>query len=619
MEELKKLVLKEIEKVKILKEKILKLFIYGSRLFGTSHEKSDYDVCAIIDGYCGILEGKFPEVGLSEYLLSLKDLDIEIHFYEKRFWEWKLEQNVVEAIASLSIPNNLIIYESESYKMNCEIHMMRLKYQVDQFKGIHEKISFQLFNLKNFQKGKKIACHCIRTVKYGIQVLEKGYVYDFHCAVDQFKYIMNLKEDYNLLKKEFYNIMNTIYLEFRKKTDIYIEYSPLSLKYYHSNSQYVYDKSDLVIEQPKELISYTNEILILRYIKLYGCDFKKLKFDLDIESRRLEKDLIQFEINSKYSTRQSALVEQCCGLIIDKNMDLICFPFKKFGDHINSYDKIEWKNAEFYPMILGISINLFYYKGEWKISYLRNNNIFIQSILKYQDNPHSFIENMFWNHWKEKNYEFPKNEKLNLMFTMNLSNLYLVGIRNLKNLNEEDIKKYQYQSLNKLNFEMTKDNDNNIRIVLSHANKLNPLEYQGIIVKEESNERYIFKSKNYWIFEEMTLNMVYSSKEKLFIDLFMSSYINEISLKEFILVYKQHKDWYLFIKEKVMNKCKEINEEYKKYSSCSPSELYLKAKGNPYFPLLQIMHLEKSSLIEEILFYPKKDTLKRKFKDTLKD
>lgn len=612
--ELKEKVLKEIKDNEVPIEKILKVFIYGSRLFGTHHEKSDYDVGAIVDGFYGPLQGKHPEIGKSEHLMSLKELDIEIHFYEKNFWQWKLDHNVVEAIASLSIPKELVLYESKDLKFKFELSLMRIKYQVDQFKGVHEKISFQLFRLKNFQKGKKIACHCVRAVKFGTQILDKGYVYDFHCTKKEFEILMSLKDDLNEIQKEFYKIMHPLYLEFRKKTDLYVEYSPFSVRYFHHNSQYIFEEVEL--EEP-DLSTDPKEILIFRYIKLYGMDFKNLKFHLDVNTNMITNELYQFEFKSKYPSRQSALVEQCCGLIIDKDQNLICYPFKRFGDYINSTLKIQWKNTEFYRMVLGVSVNLFFYKGEWMISYLTKNNIFIESLCQNHKNVDEIVKNMFWDHWKKKNYEFTKETHFTFMFVVNFKELYLVGVRNMKNFDEENVKDFPYKTLEKLKIEITDNNETNTRIILSHTNNVNHLEYQGIIVKEESNQRIIFKSKTHWMFEEIGLNMAYTTKEKLFIDIFLSSYENEKSSQEFNFVYKQHKDWYQFIYEKILKICQQVNQEYLKYVDYKDKEFFKECNGHKFFPLLQIMKIEKNDKLEMILFKPNKISLHKKYKEIL--
>jgi hypothetical protein len=81
-----------------------------------------------------------------------------------------------------------------------------------------------------------------------------------------------------------------------------------------------------------------------------------------------EDGSIQLSIGSSFSPRQSLIVYQCCGLVLDKDFNLICSPFNRFHPHdANQQMEIDWASAVVTEKPVGINISMFFQK-EWKLS-----------------------------------------------------------------------------------------------------------------------------------------------------------------------------------------------------------------------------------------------------------
>ena len=61
------------------------------------------------------------------------------------------------------------------------------------------------------------------------------------------------------------------------------------------------------------------------------------------------------------------VVQEARGIIIDvSTLDVVCWPFRKFGNYNESYaDEIDWSSARVQEKVDGSIIKLYYYNGEW--------------------------------------------------------------------------------------------------------------------------------------------------------------------------------------------------------------------------------------------------------------
>lgn len=160
-------------------------FVYGSRLYGTARPDSDWDVYVILEDYAGPLaRPDIPDAGIPEELMEKKvgDATVDVHSVVKHNWQYLLDRNFVPAVSSLSLPSFAVVKPFTPGTFRFELSLMKLKHEVDKFKGAHEEISLRLFRQGKEPKGKKILIHPLRVLEYAMQILAKGSVYDFEAA-----------------------------------------------------------------------------------------------------------------------------------------------------------------------------------------------------------------------------------------------------------------------------------------------------------------------------------------------------------------------------------------------------------------------------------------------------
>ena len=71
---------------------IISIFPYGSRVYGTNNENSDYDYQAVCENYCDHVAGQ-------QY--DTKDGTFSFHTHVKHFWEDHLKSHKIFALESV--------------------------------------------------------------------------------------------------------------------------------------------------------------------------------------------------------------------------------------------------------------------------------------------------------------------------------------------------------------------------------------------------------------------------------------------------------------------------------------------------------------------------------------
>ena len=64
----------------------------------------------------------------------------------------------------------------------------------------------------------------------------------------------------------------------------------------------------------------------------------------------------------------NSIVQEARGIIIDMTTyNIVCWPFRKFGNYIESYaDEIDWDSAQVQEKVDGSIMKLYWYNGEWR-------------------------------------------------------------------------------------------------------------------------------------------------------------------------------------------------------------------------------------------------------------
>ena len=108
--------------------------------------------------------------------------------------------------------------------------------------------------------------------------------------------------------------------------------------------------------------------LITQFINSHPNDWKELLEEKNIKIKYAPNDyraIFNYGIDCDFS---DPIVQEARGIIIDLDtLEVISFPFRKFGNHNESYvDDIDWASAQVQDKIDGSIVKLYWFNNEWQ-------------------------------------------------------------------------------------------------------------------------------------------------------------------------------------------------------------------------------------------------------------
>ncbi len=179
--------------------RVINIYLFGSRIYGTASDESDYDILII---------AKTPwperEIKVDNYNIHILSMD--------RFMDG-LKQHNIRNIECLFSPIKFVS-QGIDYKVNN--------------KGIRHSISHTVSNSwvkakkkiekGDYYKGIKSLFHSLRISMYGKQLCEKGHIYDWKCANYIWEELNSKKCEWEELDNKYRILRNKLSTEFRNAT-----------------------------------------------------------------------------------------------------------------------------------------------------------------------------------------------------------------------------------------------------------------------------------------------------------------------------------------------------------------------------------------------------------------
>eukprot|EP01080_Neovahlkampfia_damariscottae_P010842 gene10842-3462_t len=197
----------------VLKEtKLLNVYLFGSRLFGTATEKSDFDFLVVCDDYDGnfILNSKENETPVDLNIISSKKFKEKIlnYSYHELITIWFPKEYVyLEKYPAIDLIENQI-----------EISQLRTTLSL-QAKQVWERAKEKFKESKDFQKGRKGIIHSLRIFEFGSQIAVNGYISNFCVLEDEFNLMFGKykdEEDWDKINSIFRKMYLHKHEEFKK-------------------------------------------------------------------------------------------------------------------------------------------------------------------------------------------------------------------------------------------------------------------------------------------------------------------------------------------------------------------------------------------------------------------
>lgn len=199
-------------------------FPYGSRVYGTGSQKSDFDFIYIVDD-------QFVEE-LDEQYVFHSDFDnvnkvytdhfheINISIYGKTKFQQMCDDHHISALECIFLPDNLIKYHIADYKFKFELNLQQLRKSISE-KASHSwvkaKKKFEIEDDRNIYVGKKSLFHSMRIIDFGTQIAKTGKIENYQSCVGLWNEIKNnLSESWKDYESFYKTKHNEMMSEFRK-------------------------------------------------------------------------------------------------------------------------------------------------------------------------------------------------------------------------------------------------------------------------------------------------------------------------------------------------------------------------------------------------------------------
>lgn len=188
--------LSEFKKEYSVKEKDF-IFPYGSRVYGTNKDDSDYDFLAVLDN---------ANTG-EEYRKN----NINIHIFNKRDFQNQLNDHKIHTLEAYYLPDNIC---KDNFKFNLDLVKLRHELSAkasNSFVKAKKKLEVE----KDYYIGWKSLFHSLRILNFGIQIAKNGHINFAEANHYWFEILEAQAYNWLYFKEKYQPIYNELATQFR--------------------------------------------------------------------------------------------------------------------------------------------------------------------------------------------------------------------------------------------------------------------------------------------------------------------------------------------------------------------------------------------------------------------
>jgi len=190
----------------LLDREVINVYPFGSRVYGTVSNDSDYDFVVIADKQ------------IREYSLSAPNHKLNIHLYSPEMFEEQLVNHKIVSLECLFAPKHLLLKNTKNFpfKLNKEILRKSISEKASH-SWVKAKKKIEVEKDRNFYIAKKSLFHALRIIDFGIQIAANSKIIDYTSSNYIWDAIKNNShEDWATYKNKYQEIFNSKMTEFRK-------------------------------------------------------------------------------------------------------------------------------------------------------------------------------------------------------------------------------------------------------------------------------------------------------------------------------------------------------------------------------------------------------------------
>eukprot|EP01119_Soliformovum_irregulare_P025368 TRINITY_DN9371_c0_g1_i2.p2 TRINITY_DN9371_c0_g1~~TRINITY_DN9371_c0_g1_i2.p2 ORF type:complete len:233 (-),score=33.53 TRINITY_DN9371_c0_g1_i2:797-1423(-) len=169
-----------LDRLKIKEEDVLNAYVIGSRLWGGSNQKSDWDLILVVSNWNG------------KATIHNAEFDATV-FSEKEFHS-KILEHAFFPLICLYIPESLRWKEKIDPRRDFKLDHVALRASILQETDRDWGMAQKYFEKGNVDRGKKTIVHALRLLLIAKQLIESGDVQDLHVSLP---YTMEMREIYD--------------------------------------------------------------------------------------------------------------------------------------------------------------------------------------------------------------------------------------------------------------------------------------------------------------------------------------------------------------------------------------------------------------------------------------
>lgn len=190
----------------LLDSEVINVYPFGSRVYGTNTESSDYDFVVIANKE------------IRDFDLVSNDGKINIHLYPPQVWEEQLLQHKIVSMECIFVPQQFMLKNTRSFtfKLNKEILRSSISEKASN-SWVKAKKKLEAEKDRNIYIAKKSLFHSLRIIEFGKQIAQFSKITDYGVISHLWNEIRsNPAEDWNTYKDKYQEYFNHQMTEFRK-------------------------------------------------------------------------------------------------------------------------------------------------------------------------------------------------------------------------------------------------------------------------------------------------------------------------------------------------------------------------------------------------------------------
>lgn len=179
-------------------ENILNVYQYGSRVYQSHTENSDYDYIIVVKEH-------------------FDSKDIDYHIYTEESFKMAIYEHDISALECLFLKDEFILKNTVDFKSEFKLNKEKLRTSISTIvNNSYVKCKKKLIVAGDYDLncGIKSFYHSFRILNYGVQIALKGYIYDYACCNWLLNELRTLSKQYQ--RNELWNIIETRYKEIHK-------------------------------------------------------------------------------------------------------------------------------------------------------------------------------------------------------------------------------------------------------------------------------------------------------------------------------------------------------------------------------------------------------------------